>query len=95
MLLTKVMHIIFNIDTARFSKSWHHIIKISVEFLATDGTGVKNGKFHSLVQTLGNIPPIFIQFRNIYNGDVEYWQENFVVGKEFLMFLKDRLEDQG
>ena len=63
--------------------------------MASDGTRVNNGKFHSLMRPPGNIPENFAQFMSISNGDVSDCQVFLVVGKEFTVFLKDKLDDQG
>ena len=81
MSLTKGLYAIFGHEMKGFSKIWHHIIKISAEVLAPGGTGVNNGKFHSLVQPHDNIPPIITQLMVILNIEVEGYQNNLVVGK--------------
>ena len=62
--------------------------------MAPDGTGVKNCNYKSLVQPPINIPPNITHLTSIYKDDVEYCQEFLLVGKYFIMFLKDKLEHQ-
>ena len=42
-----------------------------------------------------NITPLITQLTGILNGDLEDCQEFSVVGKEFIVFLKDKLDEQG
>ena len=42
-----------------------------------------------------NIPIIITQLMDILNGDVEDCKEILLVGKEFIMFLKEELEEHG
>ena len=95
MSLTKSWYFVFGIETAGFSNFFHHIIKISTEVLAPDGTHVNNGNFHSLMRPPKKIPPIITELTVILNVDVADCQEVLVVGKEFIMFLKHKLDDQG
>ena len=70
MSLTKGLYVIFDLETTGFSKNCHHLIEISTEFLAPDGTGVNKGNVHSLVQPPINIPPIITESTSISNGYV-------------------------
>ena len=56
---------------------------------------VNNGKFHSLVVPFGNIPLIITQLTGISIGDVADCQEFLVVGKEFIILMRYKLDDQG
>ena len=38
--LTKGVYVIFDLNMTGLSKNWHHIIEISEEVLAPDGTGL-------------------------------------------------------
>ena len=73
----------------------HYIIQIAAEVLAPDGTCVNNGKFHSLVRPPGNIPPIITELTGTLNGDMDGCQEFLIVRKEFIIFLKEKLDEQG
>ena len=95
MSLAKGKYVFFNLETTGFSNIFHHIVKISAEVLAPNGTRIKNGKFQSLVRPPGNIPPIITQLTGITDSDVEDCQAFLVVGKYFTMFLKDNLDEQG
>ena len=86
--LTKGLYAVFDIKTEGLSKFCHHIINITAEVLALDRTRINNSKFHSLVRTPVNIPPIITELTGILNGDVADCQQILVVGKELLMFLK-------
>ena len=62
--------------------------------MAPEKNGVNNSKFHSMVTPLENITPIITQLIVISNGDVTECQELLVVGKELIVFLKDKSNEQ-
>ena len=62
--------------------------------MAPDGNPVNNGKFNYLVRPPGNISPIITHLMSILNVDVLDYQGFLVVGKYFIVFLKDELYEQ-
>ena len=69
------MNVVFGLDMTGLQKIGTTSSKLLWEFLAPDGTGANNGKFHSLVLPPGNITLIITQFIGISNGDVAYCQD--------------------
>jgi DNA polymerase III epsilon subunit-like protein len=90
---TATIYCVFDLETTGFSRDRNFIIEIACNLLDPDGKFLPEAKFASLVRCQGPIPSIITELTGIQMIDVVDKEDFHVVGKDFVCFLSDKIQE--
>jgi DNA polymerase III subunit epsilon len=89
--LETCIYIVFDLETAEFSRGSNAIIEIACDLIDSSGSSIPDGRFASLVRPPSFIPSFITEITCIRNSMVNEASKFDVVAKEFVMFLVQKL----